>query len=300
MTAAGPLAGRMIAISIGNAPDMTKLGYPSREVDRALFSICGALVRAGARIAYGGNLDPAGYTFKIFHFLAKAYTIRATTPPFVHYVPESVLRGADFDQLRLLLREGSGVVEALALLQGQVAATLVPLGNAVGLRSSGNGEFTELGNHRKFASWVRKHARQPDGRALTAMRQLVSECCDGRIIMGGRMGLQSDVRDQYSGAMPGVVEEALATLERRKPLIVLGAFGGATRDVAIALGLLPPECRVPRGRQVDSYDRAIKEVEALCSHVPPTLRPALTELASLDRTEALAHQIVGLLRSAFQ
>ena len=58
------LEGRMIAISIGDAPDRGRLGYPQREVDRVLLSVCTALVRAGARIVYGGNLDPAGFTFK--------------------------------------------------------------------------------------------------------------------------------------------------------------------------------------------------------------------------------------------
>ena len=82
------LEGRMIAISIGDAPDRGRLGYPQREVDRVLLSVCTALVRAGARIVYGGNLDPAGFTFKIFRHLSEAYAVRRSTPPFVHVVPE--------------------------------------------------------------------------------------------------------------------------------------------------------------------------------------------------------------------
>jgi hypothetical protein len=74
------LEGRMIAISIGDAPDRGRLGYPQREVDRVLLSVCTALVRAGARIVYGGNLDPAGFTFKIFRHLSEAYAVRRSTP----------------------------------------------------------------------------------------------------------------------------------------------------------------------------------------------------------------------------
>lgn len=33
------LEGRMIAISIGDAPDRGRLGYPQREVDRVLLSV---------------------------------------------------------------------------------------------------------------------------------------------------------------------------------------------------------------------------------------------------------------------
>src|SRR4051794_29160283 len=97
-----PLAGQEIAISISDAPDLGKLGYPQREVERALLAVCGALVRAGARIAYGGNLDPAGYTFKIFEFLARTYTVQPAVAPFVHYVPQSVLRTVEITDLHRL------------------------------------------------------------------------------------------------------------------------------------------------------------------------------------------------------
>ena len=105
------LEGRMIAISIGDAPDRARLGYPQREVDRVLLSVCTALVRAGARIVYGGNLDPAGFTFKIFRHLSEAYAVRRSTPPFVHVVPEPVLRRANFADLAAMLKEARGTVE---------------------------------------------------------------------------------------------------------------------------------------------------------------------------------------------
>lgn len=50
------LKGRSVALSVSDAPDRARLGLPSREVDRALFSICTVLVRAGAKIVYAGNL----------------------------------------------------------------------------------------------------------------------------------------------------------------------------------------------------------------------------------------------------
>ncbi len=38
------LKGRSVALSVSDAPDRARLGLPSREVDRALFSICTVLV----------------------------------------------------------------------------------------------------------------------------------------------------------------------------------------------------------------------------------------------------------------
>jgi hypothetical protein len=103
------LEGRIVAISIGDAPDRARLGFPQREVDRALLSTCTELVRAGAEIAYAGHLNPDGYTFKIFRHLAGAYAGSRETP-FRHFVPEPVARGTRYADLLAVLNEGRGVV----------------------------------------------------------------------------------------------------------------------------------------------------------------------------------------------
>jgi len=48
----------------------------------------------------------------------------------------------------------------------------------------------------------------------------------------------------YAGFMPGIFEEALATLEARRPLYLLGGFGGATEIIAQAI-LAPPTAPRP-------------------------------------------------------
>ena len=208
-----PLDGQEIAISIGTAPDMGKLGYPSREVDRALFAICGTLVRAGARIAYGGNVEPSGYTFKLFMFLAKAYAVRGREAPFVHYLAASAPWRAEFDLLERLVREGSGIVETLLVIQSEVVATLTPLDGGLGLRWAATGELERVETAGSLAEMLGRHAEQAPGPALTGMRQLMSQRCRARIVMGGKMGLLADPLDRYSGVMPGIVEECLATLD---------------------------------------------------------------------------------------
>jgi len=74
---------------------------------------------------------------------------------------------------------------------------------------------------------------KPDGllawaKNMTAMRRHMAATTDGRILMGGPVaGSQS--------AMPGLVEEALVTLEAGKPLFLIGAFGGCAELVWDAL-----------------------------------------------------------------
>jgi hypothetical protein len=49
-----------------------------------------------------------------------------------------------------------------------------------------------------------------------------------RILLGGSV-------DRYSGFIPGIFEEALVTLEKRRPVYILGGFGGAAEILANAI-----------------------------------------------------------------
>ena len=68
---------------------------------------------------------------------------------------------------------------------------------------------------------------------LTAMRTAMLKETDARIVLGGRV-------DGYKGAMPGIAEEALLSLQAGQPLFLIGGFGGCSRDLAETLGLIEP------------------------------------------------------------
>ena len=61
-------------------------------------------------------------------------------------------------------------------------------------------------------------------RCLTKMRTEMIGNCDLRICAGGRL-------TEYKGKMPGVLEEILIAAEQKKPLFLLGGFGGATASL---------------------------------------------------------------------
>ena len=50
-----------------------------------------------------------------------------------------------------------------------------------------------------------------------------------RVCLGGRT-------EDYQGREPGVMEEARLALTYRKPLYLMGGFGGATREFGAAAG----------------------------------------------------------------
>jgi hypothetical protein len=297
------LHNRMIAISISDAPDRDRLGYPKQEVDRVLLSVCTALVRAGARIVYGGNLDPSGFTFKIFRHLAQAFAVRGPKPPFVHVIPEPVLRRADFDDLASLLKEAEGTVETTAVLAEGRSVGLVPWSETVegkevrmikATSDHVSGSELKIDSREKLQDWLGPPKSSPSEAYYTA-RVAMTRMVSGRVVMGGKMGLTDRPADQYEGKYPGVIEEAILALGEHQPLVPLGAFGGAARDLAIALRLMDESARVPRGPQAPTYFAALEEVRSLNDRIPPPAKDVLSQIASDDRAEPLSYAIVRVL-----
>ena len=285
------LKGRSVALSVSDAPDRARLGLPAREVDRALFSICTVLVRAGAKIVYAGNLDPKGLTFSMFRHLTGAYAT-AHGASFVHIVPEPILRSASFDGLVSALREGAAVVETLIHIEDD----LLPI-RAVedGLRIGKGQSRTRLYDDAQFRNWLNERNTVDGVTAFSLARKAMTDVSDARVLLGGKMGLLNDPSDAYQGAMPGIIEEAILALEAGLPCVPLGAFGGAARDVAIALNLLDQSKRVPRGEQLPTYGPSLEQVAALRDSIPGTLRPILAELADDDRGEPMAYEVAHTL-----
>lgn len=282
------LEGLLIAISVSDGPDRARLGFPQREIDRAVLCLSTALVREGAEIAYSGNLDPDGYTFKIFRHLAGAYA-GARETPFHHFVPEPIGRVMRYEDLYAALREGRGTVRT-ELARGDRFITARPRQDGIQLA----GEIL-VRNDAELADWFSETPRPETAAAYSAARRVVADQSSARVVLGGRMGIIGVVGDAYQGELPGIAEEAILTLEAGKPLIALGAFGGAARDVAIALGLMDPNAQVPRSAQHPTYAPAMHRIAALRDRVPATLRDRLTGLATDDRAEQTAFAVVKVI-----
>lgn len=260
------LRGKTIAVSISNAPDRERLGFPKTEVDRVLFSVCMGLIRAGARVLYAGNLEPSGYTFKIFRHLAGAYvTPDPYNKPFLHLIPRMVVKSMPRERFEEMLDESSPIAESQVLgRDGAVPATYDVLD-------------------------------EDDAENLSRVRRFMAMMSVGRVIMGGKMGIKADSSDAYIGKWPGVVEEAVYALERRQPVIALGAFGGAARDAAIALRLLPADLRVPRAEQPDGYREALERLTELAPEFNGEIEEQLKRLAREENSEAIAKQVPEVL-----
>jgi len=164
-----------------------------------------------------------------------------------------------------------------------------------GLRVGKGDSIIRLRNDAEFKNWLDARKGLDSVSAYSAARKAMTEVSDARVVLGGKMGLLNNPGDTYHGAMPGIIEEAIFALEAGMPCVPLGAFGGAARDVAIALDLLDPSKRVPRGEQSPTYDSSLRRVAAFHGSIPGALRPALIALADDDRGEPMAYEVAHSL-----
>lgn len=70
---------------------------------------------------------------------------------------------------------------------------------------------------------------------LTNMRNLINNDVDARIVIGGKT-------KNYMGIYPGLIEEVYIALKTKKPVFLIGAFGGAARTIIKCIeGTIPNE-----------------------------------------------------------
>lgn len=251
------LAEQLIAISVSDSPDLGRLGLLERSLRQTVAAIVTRLVSHGARIAYGGNLNNKGYTYQLYPTIAQAYAAaacRSARPPFVHYVAAYLAQ--DPAEVAAHFQAVGGFAEVRLVDRDGNVAKVVSTGNEIIGRRAGR--ETQLSRADKpknliaFAADLMQPSAGPPN-DLDAMRRAMEKAVTARIIMGGAVV-------GYSGRQPGVLQEALLTLQENHPLFPLGGFGGAARDAAIALGLLPETEALSHSETGPGYQDAVESI----------------------------------------
>jgi SLOG cluster2/TIR domain len=264
-----PLDGRLIAISVSNTPveDLERLGLAVSQrvvdadhqdiTDAVLRAVLTPLVVAGSRIAYGGRIEaPHNFTQVIYDQLGVAYRRtegRRHNRPFINFQHAArVLRARDgtlATHLRSLAPYGEVWVTNDGRIVGRLAADEGEAGSLLAFRTVSNAGSVdprpEVADDeaalRATGLWKEIASRQPrhDPAALTDMRMQMAGLCHARVLVGGRVS-------GFNGTVPGLIEEAVLTIAAGRTLLVLGGFGGISRDIAAALGLVDDALLVPR------------------------------------------------------
>lgn len=194
------LEGKKIAISISDSEDLQKLGFSKIHQQDAMIEFSRYMLVHGATLLYGGDLRKDGYTTL---FSELAYQYRSLNDQekihFVNYSSYPIYNKLSSQQ-------------KLEFIKNRVE--FKPVAPPKNLKANEKEFIPPTGNENKFV-WTE---------SLSKMRQEMNKVSDARIFIGGKMS-------GYSGKYPGLIEEAVLSLESDIPTYLVGAFGGATKSV---------------------------------------------------------------------
>ena len=201
----------IVGISTSESDELVSLGFDRFELNRTVIRLSEALLGAGARLAFGHDWRPGGVMEAVAALAVRYFEVnridagppprpilnRVAPPdiPFLHPERDARNETADFTDPARILQ---------TRLRGIVDAQQVKV----------SANMLEGRNARKWA--------------LTCLRQELAQICDARVCLGGTL-------TNFSGRMPGVIEEAVYTVAVGRPLYVSAIFGGAAGDLVNAL-----------------------------------------------------------------
>lgn len=215
-----PLDGWQVGISLSDDPQLAASeGLVAAHIDDATVSLARVLIAAGAAIGYGGDFRTSGFT-ELLAQLVSAYSQTA---------------GKSTEQLHCYLAAQVDKLEPVRY--AFTAHHLGRFGSSQGSAMLAPPAPGKLPAHRAALYF-------------SDMRRVMAASTRARIVLSGTMiprGIRPDATPDsdlakrpdaandprgYGGRYPGVIEEAWWTLRAKRPLYVIGGFGGAARVLA--------------------------------------------------------------------
>ncbi len=178
--------------------DNTHLAHLSQDIARHLLA-------RGATVIYGGDLRKDGFTEYIFNEAQTLQTrLQSQHIHINNYIAWPIYKNDNVEvkNWKANYRPVASMIEVPPPLD---VKDLIPNDDL----------FLSPTNAQNLFVW---------SRCLTEMRNIMIKKCDIRICSGGR-------HFGYKGKMPGVLEEIIIAIEMKRPLFLLGGFGGVTASV---------------------------------------------------------------------
>ena len=214
-SAAGPLTGTTVAVSISSSPDLASLGMGEQHLHDAIQEFARHILANGGIVAYGGDLRKGGFTQNLLD-LVQTYRLAGHDPwnrirSYVSWPIHLEKDSAEWAKLKA---------------QYKPDAIFTRTEKPADLKMDSSTYFKPDTVEARYA-WAR---------GLTLMREQMDAAPDlrARVIIGGRV-------QGFIGRYPGVLEEALITVQHGEALYLCGGFGGAASEIIRALkGESPP------------------------------------------------------------
>ncbi len=210
-----------IMMSMSESPDLGALAMGRQHFQEAMKEIARHLLAEGATLAYGGDLRKGGLTWLLFDM---ALTYNAASPDggnakVLNYLASTVWEkeGAKQEVELSIRREYRGAAKPICLPSAREVED-------------------------KIGGRLYDPTKQRNAASLTHMRQRIIANSQALICLGGKV-------TGYTGRYPGVLEEIALCLIDKRPIYLLGGFGGATADAArVTVGTSPID---PGARRLD-------------------------------------------------
>lgn len=224
------ISGKRFGISISDSPDddMMRLGEDKSHLKCLAKNLAQKIIRNDALLMYGGDLRPNGFTQFLFE---EAKIVRSHSPNAKKILIENYIswpmQQSETSKLKQWTAEHRGVCEF-------IKCELPP-----------DVEYT-TGSDISGYIW---------GCCLTDMRKRMIDESDIRICAGGKI-------TGFKGCMPGILEEILLAIEQKKPVFLLGGFGGISERICryLSTGIVPKELTKEwQVRKSEEYKKTVIE-----------------------------------------
>jgi len=227
----GFLEEKKIGISISETEELNHLGFSVEHLEDAMVEFARHLLNQGAQLVYGGDLRKGGFT-KILTDLSFQYRDKT------QYQKQCLF---NYSSYPIYLNFTNA--DELELKKDRVKLIKVEPADSVKVVSN---EFFKPNTFENKSDWAD---------SLTRMRTEMNKFTDARIILGGRT-------KGYAGAMPGLLEESLIALRKKKPTYLIGSYGGVTQQVINALqGIESPKISTEYQKENEDYASFIDQYD---------------------------------------
>jgi hypothetical protein len=198
---------KTIGISISDPSDeeLIGIGHGSHHLIHLSQELARHLLARGAKLVYGGDLRENGFTDFIFKEAAALQARLQTDNIYLkNYLAWPIFKG-DTNAMTEWKAKYRHIGAMEEIEPPSDVFDLIPNKNS----------FLPPSNTQNSYVW---------SRCLTEMRNTMINDCEVRICAGGK-------HSGYKGKIPGVLEEIVIALDKKKPLFLLGGFGGVTASI---------------------------------------------------------------------
>jgi hypothetical protein len=201
-----------VNLSVSESSDSAERGFPTWQVNRVSLQLVSALFGQGMTVVFGHDWRQDGVMEAMLSFAQQTQAPVGLSEDDARILGEPMLRNIlAWPDVPALSADDIEALSPTLQIEGPV------------LPEELRGEAQRISGMTATAEF-----RYIRARALTYLRQRLTRECTARLCLGGRLS-------GSQGFLPGVLEEALLSLDSERPLFISELFGGASQEVIWAI-----------------------------------------------------------------